>query len=93
MSFESHRFINDVEVREGAEITELYSTQPVLGRRVKVGGRCEGVRPETWRGVVTADGLKLWESPTTVQSFEEADRTARSHVKACLDRAIQELFA
>jgi hypothetical protein len=93
MSFETRKFINDMEVREGAEITAIVSSQPVLGRRLKAGAVCEGLRPETWRSVITAEGQHVWTSTATFASYEEANRAAREHVDLSLDRAVRELFA
>jgi hypothetical protein len=83
------RFINDTEVREGAEITDLVLSQPVLGRRLKTGAVCEGLRPETWRGIITADGQEVWTSTATFASYEEANSAAREHVNQSLDRAVR----
>lgn len=93
MSFEMRRFINDMEVREGAEITDIVSSQPVLGRRLKAGAVCEGLRPETWRSIITAEGRRVWTSTATYPSYEEANRAAREHVDRSLDRAVRGLFA
>lgn len=93
MSFEMRRFINDMEVREGAEITDIVSSQPVFGRRLKAGAVCEGLRPETWRSIITAEGRHVWTSKATYASYEEANRAAREHVDRSLDRAVRELFA
>ncbi len=70
MSFNMRRFINNIEVREGAEITEIVSSQFVLGRRLKAGAVCEGLQPETWRSVITADAQRVWTSTATCGSYE-----------------------
>lgn len=87
------RSINGVEVREGAEITDAVMTQPVLGRRLKAGAVCEELRPEAWRGLITANGQRVWIADETSTSYETAHREASDHIAQCLDAAVRDLFA
>lgn len=92
MSFETHRYINDVLVRVGAEITNPVSTTPILGRRIEVGAACEAMEPEAWRPIITAQGVRLWEGTSTRDSPDAANAEARQHYNASLDRSLRRLF-
>lgn len=93
MSYEMRRFINDIEVREGAEITEIAMTEPVLGRRLKAGAICESLHPEAWRGIITTNGRQVWIAAETSASYETAHREAGDHIAERLDAAVRDLFA
>jgi hypothetical protein len=92
LNFETHRYINDVLVRAGAEITNPVSTIPILGRRIEVGAACEAMKPEAWRPIITAQGTRLWEGPSTRDSLDAASAEAREHYNASLDRSLRRLF-
>lgn len=93
MSFEMRRFSNDMEVREGAEITDIVSSQPVLGRRPKAGAVCEGLRPETWRSIITVEGRQVVDVDGDLRLLRGSEPAAREHVDRSLDRAVRGLFA
>lgn len=84
--------IGGVEVRQGAVITSIESTEAILGQRIEVGGRCEQMRPQTWTAVITANGAVIWESDDTFDTHNAARATANARRRERLDQAVANLF-